>query len=296
MTKAEYDRLYRQARDTWPGLTRGMMEELGNTYTAAANSAAETVRRATINELSQLTIDSQAALEASLRSGATEIATRLEELMPPLVTDGYASYATIDNRYMMDAIQAAGTAAEGLVTPTGLTGPTVAVNRGLVEAMITRTYDDGFTFSSRIWGDISEGQLPLGVFGDYQYRMKNVVSAGLAQGRDVIKIAKDLQVYVADGKVALVKRYGVLKRGTTEFVKRISGQVDWRALRLARSELYASMQLASLNAGAVNPGATGEFNWVLTPGADHDCVCPDLAAASPYQRDDVPSYPHPNCL
>ena len=43
-----------------------------------------------------------------------------------------------------------------------------------------------------------------------------------------VKIAKDLEVYVAEGKASLMKRYGNLEAGTKEFAKRIPRNVDYQ--------------------------------------------------------------------
>jgi hypothetical protein len=72
--------------------------------------------------------------------------------------------------------------------------------------------------------------------------------------------------------------------------------VSYPALRLARSELYASMQQTALWAGRVNPGATDLYDWIRSTHEDWGCACPELAENSPYTYQTAPSYPHPNCL
>jgi hypothetical protein len=160
------------------------------------------------------------------------------------------------------------------------------VNRKLVESLVTRLWSDGYTFSERCWN----------LRADWLERIRMTVAAGIAQGRDPVKIAKDIQAYTADGKVALIQRWGKLERGAAEFAKRIPGRVDWRASRLVRSELHASLQDAGIAAGEINPGATGEYDWVLSPGRESwPCECENLAAGGPYKADQVPTYPHPHC-
>jgi hypothetical protein len=157
--------------------------------------------------------------------------------------------------------------------------------------MTTRLWSDGYTFSERIWGTGD-----IGLKGDWLERMKMTVAAGIAQGRDPVKIAKDIQVYTADGKIALSQRWGGLARGTAEFAKRIPGRLDWRAQRLVRSELGASLQNASVMAGEANPGADGLYDWVLSIGRRHwDCECESLAEGGPYTAETIPTYPHSNC-
>ena len=103
------------------------------------------------------------------------------------------------------------------------------------------------------------------------------------------------EVFERRRQPGLMKRYGELERGTKKFIRRIPKNIDWRAIRLARSELYASIQESSRIQGHENP-AIKTYVWNLTAGAVHECICPDLAANSPYRENEVPDYPHSNCL
>jgi hypothetical protein len=104
--------------------------------------------------------------------------------------------------------------------------------------------------------------------------------------------------YVRNGKDAVFKagRYGTLVAGTAEYRARIPQAVDWRALRLVRSETSMSLQNSVVANAEFNLGCTGFVDWVLTEGAVHECVCPKLAEGSPYKLDKVPKYPHPSCM
>lgn len=165
------------------------------------------------------------------------------------------------------------------------------VNERVVRSVINRMFADGYTLSERIWR----------VGSDYPTQINRVISSGFAQGRDPVKIAKDLQVYIRDGKPALAKRYGPdLTAGTKAWMRRIRGQVDYRALRLVRSELYMSLQEAGRESGRANPGATEVYDWILNAGRQiWNCACEDYAGGGPidggYDYHDVPSYPHPHC-
>ena len=48
----------------------------------------------------------------------------------------------------------------------------------------------------------------------------------------------------------------------------------------------------------MNPGSTGEVDWVRgdSETCNSDPSCQELADGSPYPADDVPDYPHSNCL
>jgi len=280
VTNQQYQALYIAARGKWPRLVRNLMRELQTAYTASADRIAAQLRAAAESGKSQLTIDMLTDLQAQLMSGAEAIAAMLQKTVPEMVTAGYANYAKIDNA-MIAELMGATVTAEGLATMT------VGVNNRLIANLLNRTWQDGYTFSERVFQ----------VGGDYQEQIKRLVASGIAQGRSTIKIAKDIQDYVAKGRGALNPEYGNAKFGEV-----VAKKVDWRALRIARSELGASMQEASIEQAALNPAATGLVNWVRINTQIHDCKCPELAAGSPYQipgrdlgRPEVPARPHSNC-
>jgi hypothetical protein len=160
------------------------------------------------------------------------------------------------------------------------------VNDAVVQSVVNRVWQDGYTFSDRVWR----------IGRRYQEDIKKVLSAGLAQGRDVLDIARDIQVYTADGKLRLMQRYGELRRGTAEFTRRIPMKVDYRALRLVRTELYASLRDAGVQQGLANPACTKLWDWVRQSSRDWGCECPDYARDGPYTLEALPSTPHSNCL
>jgi hypothetical protein len=150
--------------------------------------------------------------------------------------------------------------------------------------MTTRTYGTGHTFSTRVWGARE----------DWETNIRRIVEEGIKIGRDPAKIARDIQVYTADGRVALANRWAQIERGTPGWYNRLPKNLDWRGVRLVRSELQASIQAAQVEAGEQNPGATGEYRWVLGPGVDHCEECIDNSAQT-YTKENVPSIVHPNC-
>ncbi len=173
-------------------------------------------------------------------------------------------------------------------TKAGLEAMTVSINNRLITNLLNRTLQDGYTFSERVWQ----------TGADYQVQIKRLLASGIAQGRGTAKIARDLGDYVKKGRAALPKGYTEAKFGDV-----VVKNVDYRALRVVRTELGTSMQEASIEQSWSNPAATQLFNWVRINTQIHECVCPDLAAGSPYKapgapldRPDVPGRPHPNCM
>ncbi len=282
MTKKEYVALYRQARKQTALMTAKTMTELKRTYKEAGELVAEAIKSAELAGTSdKLLLSSWQTIERQLADGADKLAKALSDDLPLRMGDVAAKASTIDETWLSDCFKDAG------LSSVGIKNAFVAVNEDVVRATIERTWQDGYTFSQRIW-KVGDG---------YQEDIRRVITSGLAQGRDPVKIAGDVQAFIADGKPRLMKRYGKLKADTARFVRRIPTNVDYRAMRLVRTELYASLKEAGRQAGMANPGCTGEFDWVMEAGRAHwDCSCPDLADGSPYTADTIPAQPHPNCM
>lgn len=280
MTKTEYEEAYRKARKQFPTLTRTAMGKLRKIYIKAGAMASEAVRAAELSGGSFSTY-SQSLIEEALRQGSVLINNELTELIPETVKSGIDIDTEINYKYITDAFEDS-----GIVTKAGIKGMLFGVDDILIRSIVNRMYTDGYTLSYRVWK----------VGSAYQDQITRVMTAGLANGRSTVQVARDIQVYIADGKTALVNRYGELKRGTKAFVNRIGNRVDYRALRLVRSELYAGLQDAAKEHGRVNPGCVDLYDWVLEAARQHwDCSCPENASNGPYTYENVPAYSHANC-
>lgn len=295
MTKAEYSTLYRKARQNTGIITAQTLKKIKSVYGQAGKLAADSVQSAIMSGKSELTIGSWQNLIKQLKKGSEMICTAIEESTPEAVSRAYKQYYSIESKYILDAVRDSG--ADELITPKGIAAFGTRIDEKVIRALVTRQDQKGYTFSEKIWNLFDKDGLPIGVNGDYQHRIKNLIQCGLAQGRDVTEIGEDIMIYVSKGKEAVFKpgRYGELLPGTGGYRARIPEAVDWRALRLVRSELYASLQTAAVENGKMNPGCSGEFDWILTLGTKHDCICPELAKSGPYTSDKIPDYPHPNC-
>lgn len=304
MDKKTYERLYQKARLASGRITAATKKELLKSFKEAADLAAGQVLATEAAGLSDLTSASWRQIENQLQAGADIISRATEEEIPLAISKAYGNYIDIDAEYISDAAKQAG---QILITDTGVKNIGVGIDFRLLQAQASRVFQDGYTFSERIWNLVDpDTGLPIGVNGDYQYRIKNLILTGHAQGRPVEKIAEDIQVYVAEGKRAVFTegRYGRLVPGTSQYRRRISRTVDWRALRLVRSELNASLQEAGVLEGVVNPAALNLYDWVKSAGNPIDpdgsknasgLRCIDLDRGSPYTLEEVPGYQHPNC-
>lgn len=309
MTQAEYIRNYRLAHAKNGRLVVRTQKELQKVFQEAAKLASDQVRKTTAAGLSDLTSTAWEQINRQLLLGADLIAEATEEVIPIRIGEAYQNLLNVDTKYIMDAVDVAGVSE---ITRKGIQNMGIAVNINLLNIQANRIYSDGYTFSDRVWSPITYlakdeiTQLPTSVHGDYQFRMKNLILTGQAQGRDVIDIAEDLDEYVIKGKDYVFKpaRYGKLVPGTGQYKKRITKRIDWRALRLIRSEMNNSLQEAGIEEGILNPAATGLYDWVKTIGnpIDEDgsrnssgLRCIDLDRLSPYTESEIPSYQHSNC-
>jgi hypothetical protein len=283
---SDYRERYLAARREAARMGTASRAQLAKAYLEAADQAAAVVRDALERGLSKLTSDHWAAIEKRLRAAADAVAQGTETVAKALVGQAAPLFPDVDADYIYQAARSVGAAA---ITRSGLERMVSGIGSRVVESMTTRLWSDGYSFSERVWGG-------SGVRGDWLERIKMVVAAGIAQGRDPVKIAKDIQVYTADGLIALTQRWGGLERGTSAFAKRIPGRLDWRAQRLVRTELYASLRESGAAAGEANPGADGLYDWVLSIGRkDWGCECPDLAKGGPYKAYELP-VGHASCM
>ena len=242
MTKAQYEAAYQSARKTYPQLIRSTMIRLKRTYKKASERVAEIIREAQRSGKSDLTVAAWEQVNAQLNAAAVDISNQLYNVVPQTSRTAIDATGKIQEEYLFDAATAAG--ATKLITKVGIENMNFGVNDRVIRSLVNRIYQNGYTFSESCW---QAGQY-------YQKQIKDVISSGLAMGRSSIQIAKDIQVYTADGKIKLANRYGPnLVRPTKEFMKRIGDRVDYRALRLVRSELYMSLQDAAKEQGRVSP-------------------------------------------
>lgn len=317
MTQTEYNALYAAASRQFPKISRSALIKMRGIYSdamvdvsleltkAILTNKADITIEAFISILQQLTasykstneqlildqlIESKISLHISnwpdikekISAGSESIREALTTIIPNTVSTGNTALTNIHESYLIDIIMLSG----GKISAVGLSNMFLSVNNILVANIAGRIWQDGYNFSNRVWN--------VGL--EFQEDIKRIILSGLAQGRDIIDIAADLNVYVQSGKQKLITRYGALRSGTSAFIRRIRKQIYYPSLRLIRSELYASLQENAKYMGKVNPACIGLYNWIRATHEDFNCACPEFAAGSPYTLSALPGYPHPNCL
>ena len=296
MTQAEFYKAQKEAREKYLEIMRDVNRDISQLYINAANEVSEKIKTLNLTgKGDSLTAASLKSLESTLRKTGSRIAGETEQIIINSIDDSITKTSGPHTEFLKDAIDRAGI---DKITGEIIDGLYSRINETLISLTYTRIWSDGYTFSDKIWGFPGTETQPYlpGLAKYWEAAVKNLITFGLAQGRDILQVAKDLSYYAVHGKKGLMKRYGEILRGTKQFSKRFPKFIDWRAMRLARSELYISLQDAAKIQGRLNP-AVKEYIWNLTGGrGDWPCICPDLAANSPYPELEVPSFPHPNCL
>ena len=167
-------------------------------------------------------------------------------------------------------------------------GALQAVHAKALEAyQVEKRY--GWTFSERIWKSAATTSKTI----------QEVVSAGLAEGMDSVKVARMLEQYVKDGSKTLSSQYpNMMKR----MGGRVPGNVSYESLRLARTEASYAFNEGTIQAARENP-AVGAIGFRLSnshPAAD---ICDSVASADSYGLgrgnypvEEAPSTQHPCCL
>lgn len=148
-----------------------------------------------------------------------------------------------------------------------------------------RAYKDGLKLSERVW-NVTESS---------KKAMADIVRAGV--GEDAVTVAKALQTYVKSGSRRMSGEYPNM---VARMNSRIPRNIDYNALRLARTELTAAYG-AGTQAGAKASPAIGKVRWVLSSSHPRPDICDTYANGGDghgvYDVDDCPPYPaHPNCL
>lgn len=201
--------------------------------------------------------------------------------------------ARIDNAIKEGA--AAGIRFSQMVTMAGLEsvgmdkGPMVRAfewcRKQSVNACYARTHKDGLFLSDRIWKTTKESRAT----------MKAIVQAGI--GEDAVKVARALEVYVNQGKTAACLQFPKMME---RMKSRVPENLDYNALRLARTELSAAYGEATRAAAEASP-AIGKLKWVLSGAHPKEDICDHHAKGGDghgvYEARSCPIFPaHPNCL
>jgi len=155
-----------------------------------------------------------------------------------------------------------------------------------VAACYARIYRDGLTISDRIWKTSQEAR----------DNMKAIVQAGV--GEDAVKVARALETYVQQGKAVTAAKFPNMM---ARMGSRVPANIDYNALRLARTELTAAYSQGTIGAAKASI-AVKNVKWVLSNTHPRTDICDQYSKGGKngdgvYAAGDCPISPaHPNCL
>ena len=155
-----------------------------------------------------------------------------------------------------------------------------------IQTSFARSYEDGLKLSERIWN-----------IGQHNKKiMSDIVRAGA--GEDVVTVARSLESYVKKGKTSIAANYpNMIKR----MESRIPANLDYKALRLARTELTAAYGEGVIASAKATP-VVKYVKWVISSSHPRKDICDTNANGGPngngiYEAMSCPIYPaHPNCI
>lgn len=280
MTSAEYSSLYAQLKRKYPGLTQKAMAVIRKAMAEAGRKVADILREGTLDG-SGLSWETQRQIDQSLLESSQDIADSMRTSIPELLATAGGLSVAVEVAFLSEAM-----AKVSKVSLEGLQKLFEKTMGQAVQSSLNFVGPDGFS----LWGRIPNVSSQ---FGD---DIVNLVRAAIDQGRDLGKIAADVNKYIKDGKASTIHRWGEnIKPDSARLLRRVPERVDYRALRLARSELGRGLMETAKANGQANPGATGWYDWVRLNSIDWGCECPNNQANSPYLLADFPAYSHPNC-
>jgi len=278
VTREEYVAIYKASRDSWPRLTAKVMKDVKKAYVTATKQVTDAIARAELRGLSELTTGSLIDIQLQLQKATWAINDAIGEATTDVVQDGLKAQVKADTGFLLSAVGSAEAGAK--ITASGVSRMVVKLNDRMVVDLVSRMGSGGYALKTAM---------------GYESTIKDLISAGLAQGLDPSQIAKQVTRYVSLGKDGIKEGvWGELKPGARDYYARLPKEIDWRALRIVRTELTASMHSTAIQQARMNPGASGMVDWVRTNDIDWGCNCPANAAGSPYKLDQVPSVDHPN--
>ncbi len=145
----------------------------------------------------------------------------------------------------------------------------------------------GRTLSARIW-DVSESAVK---------EIKAILEAGV--GQDAVQVARALTAYVKEDAKTWAKNYPNMQ---ARMAGRVPGNVNYEALRLARTELTTAYRDSAV-AACINNPMVRAIRWMLSGAHPMQDICDDYAVRDyyglgpgMYPPGDYPDLAHPNDL
>lgn len=237
-------------------------------YLDAADQVAGQIRTLSPT-VGQLTRNHLAAMEKALRREAERIAGATSTLLRDGMTQATSLGGRPLDNHLVRAVTEAGAPLDLLKLQRGFAD----INTSAVEALWARTYN-GLTVSDRIWQQSQTAR----------DAMRDMIHAGVAQGRDAVQVARDLEQYVRHGSKSLSGDY---RKMMARMGTRVPKDMSYEALRLARTEYTMAYTEGTYSRGRVNPAYEG-VRWLLSDAHPEPDVCCRLGTEIATSKGQVP--------
>jgi hypothetical protein len=278
---AEYARWALAARKQYLLLRRKQDLEITALYRRAMSRIASMLR----DTRSEPEAERLKGLAASLADEERRIREGLTRSIKVSISAAVEATTGYTKGVFIDLVDKAGAGEK--ITVTGVNKLFAQANTQAIEAMWARSRN-GLFLSDRIWSTA----------GNAREAIAKMVQEGVAVGMDPVKLAKMLTRYVNADAATFAEQYPNMMQ---RMKGRVPKQLNYEALRLARTETAAAAGEGTILAAMASPSAEG-VKWVLSRAHPKLDVCDERAGGGPardgvYPPAQVPRFPsHPNCL
>lgn len=291
--RQELEDRFRQLRDSTANTEAVTLQQMRTAYRQATRALQQE-----INQLGPRSIHRQ-NLQRILRTLETVEATLNADTMAGL----QSGILTTSRQAAIDAMRD-----YAMLTRTEVADSLTAPVRGMFQstsevelwAYLNRRNAGGLTLSDTVWNTTRQHwRTPI------EDIIQNAIATGLSAQETAVQLAPYVQPQRRPPSPA---QQDVMGTGVPEFLKqpgaqnrwqRQQSQLDWRALRLARTEINTAAREATVAVHGRSPFLEG-WEWRVSEnylGLPPCAICHALAAGSPYAPSNapMPGQTHPNC-
>ena len=207
MTQSEFYKSIKNAREDYLKIMIDVNREISQLYIDAANEVSEKLKTLNLTgKGDSLTADSLRSLESTLRKTGARIAGETEKIIINSIDDAITKTSNPHLDFLKDAINQSEIDKIKFEIIDNLYSQ---INESVIGLTYTRIWQDGYKFSDKIWGFPGSDVQPYlpGLSEYWENAVKNMITFGFAQNRDILQIAKDISYYAVYGKKGLIKRW-----------------------------------------------------------------------------------------
>lgn len=255
-------------------------------YKTSAEAIALKIAKMSPDDLRRLAAK---AMQADLIAESTKIGLGLEERLKVDTARAVAAGAKGTQKALAGLFAGSN---QNVIDQAVLSKVFASVNQYATLAQWARTIN-GLTLSDRIWA----------TSGAFRSTLTSLINMSVATGLGSRETAKLIDALAKGGGYQLKKTVlANYPKAVSRFGEFYSGDINWEAFRLARTELAFAANEATIISGRMTPGYYGT-RWMLSESHPEPDICDDLAERDEdglgpggYAKGNEPLTPHPNCI